>query len=199
MSKLTGPLLSLSANGQIGKTIVYGDWKGVKYARQYVVPANPNTGGQQTQRGYMTTALELWHSVTSVLNALDLSNINRAATLEAKIMSGFNYYVKNYINSKVAGANPVQLFNTTEVDDSAGSVQITGESAAATLSVKMRWGFSPTAMLYLVTRTEGAVAGTTHTFDVATTTAGQIMYYQIYDLTVNSEVTLGVGKLLVTA
>jgi len=43
MSKLTGPLLSFGARGQIGKAMVTSTWKGVPYARQYVVPANPQT------------------------------------------------------------------------------------------------------------------------------------------------------------
>lgn len=50
MSKLTAPLLSFGARGQIGKTLVVGSWKGQSYARSYVIPANPQTTGQQTTR-----------------------------------------------------------------------------------------------------------------------------------------------------
>lgn len=41
MSRVTAPLLSFSASGQIGKTQVYAKWKGLPYVRQYVIPAQP--------------------------------------------------------------------------------------------------------------------------------------------------------------
>lgn len=50
MAKLTGPLMSFGASGQIGKALVIGDWRGIKYARQYVRPANPQTVAQQANR-----------------------------------------------------------------------------------------------------------------------------------------------------
>jgi len=50
MSKATAPLLSFGASGQIGQTLVYGKWKGVSYARRYVIPANPNSSEQQITR-----------------------------------------------------------------------------------------------------------------------------------------------------
>ena len=50
MSKTTAPLLSFGASGQIGKTLVYGSWKGRSYARRYVIPSNPNSAAQQETR-----------------------------------------------------------------------------------------------------------------------------------------------------
>lgn len=50
MAKIRGPLLSMSATGQIGKSHVYGKWRGVGYARQLVTPANPQTTQQSFTR-----------------------------------------------------------------------------------------------------------------------------------------------------
>lgn len=50
MAKVTGPLLSLGASGSVGKSLVFGDWRGVKYARQHVTPANPRTTAQTSTR-----------------------------------------------------------------------------------------------------------------------------------------------------
>jgi hypothetical protein len=50
MAKLTAPLLSMGARGSIGKSMVVGAWRGVKYARQHVIPANPRTTAQQNNR-----------------------------------------------------------------------------------------------------------------------------------------------------
>lgn len=50
MAKINGPLLSLGGKGQIGKAVVFSSWKGIKTARQYVIPANPRTTAQQANR-----------------------------------------------------------------------------------------------------------------------------------------------------
>jgi hypothetical protein len=47
MAKVTGGLFSVSASGQFAQTVVF-DKRG--RARQYVVPANPQTAGQMTVR-----------------------------------------------------------------------------------------------------------------------------------------------------
>lgn len=51
MAKTTGPALSFRASGSIAKTLVYGNWKGIGYARERVVPANPRTTAQVAVRG----------------------------------------------------------------------------------------------------------------------------------------------------
>lgn len=50
MAKVTGPLQSFSASGQIAKSIVFGAWKGVNYVRKYVIPANPQSSAQGDTR-----------------------------------------------------------------------------------------------------------------------------------------------------
>lgn len=60
MSKTTAPLLSFDAAGQVGSTVVYSRWRGVKYARRYTIPANPNTVAQQTVRSCFALMREMW-------------------------------------------------------------------------------------------------------------------------------------------
>lgn len=50
MAKLDGPLLSLGARGQIAKAMVTSNWRGISYARKYVIPTNPKTAAQTTTR-----------------------------------------------------------------------------------------------------------------------------------------------------
>lgn len=50
MAGITAPLLSMGATGQIGKSMVFGTWKGVPYARRYVTPANPRSTEQTLTR-----------------------------------------------------------------------------------------------------------------------------------------------------
>lgn len=60
MAKLTGPLLSFGARGQLGKTMVMSKWRGVPYARQHVVPTNPRTTAQQVVRKTFALLREMW-------------------------------------------------------------------------------------------------------------------------------------------
>lgn len=90
MSRLTAPLLSFSASGQIAKTIVMSVWKGIPYARKYVVPANPNTAAQQTQRGYVTSVVSAWKNYFTA--TVGRTAWNNWATASSKTMSGFNAF-----------------------------------------------------------------------------------------------------------
>lgn len=60
MAKVTAPLLSFGARGQIGKTMVNSKWRGINYTRQYVVPSNPNTLAQQGVRKLFAYLREMW-------------------------------------------------------------------------------------------------------------------------------------------
>src|ERR1700741_3979138 len=50
MAIVTAPLLSFTASGTIAKSVTYSKWKGIKYARQRVIPANPQTTAQMKTR-----------------------------------------------------------------------------------------------------------------------------------------------------
>lgn len=69
MAKTTGPLLSFGASGGIGQTMVMSSWRGVPYARRYVVPANPQTSAQQTTRTTFSTLREMWKIAPVLLRA----------------------------------------------------------------------------------------------------------------------------------
>lgn len=69
MAKLTGPLLSFGASGQIGKAMVVGSWRGIDYARQYVKPANPQTTAQQANRTRFALLREMWKLSPSEVRA----------------------------------------------------------------------------------------------------------------------------------
>lgn len=88
MAKLTGPLLSFGAKGQIGKTLVTADWKGIKYARQYTVPANPNTSGQQLTRGVFGFLQSFWLNSPTLFRAPWTANaVGRGYTDRNKLVA----------------------------------------------------------------------------------------------------------------
>jgi len=69
MSKVTAPLLGFGASGQIGKTQVYGSWRGVKYARRYVIPANPKSNSQTATRNVFTWLNQVWKLLDPAVQA----------------------------------------------------------------------------------------------------------------------------------
>ncbi len=99
MAKVKAPLFSFEARGKLNDSLVYFPWKGVDAVRSYVIPANPKTASQTTQRGFMTSAVGEWHNAT--YTALDRSAFNRWAGVLAQIMSGFNAMVKKFIDEAI--------------------------------------------------------------------------------------------------
>jgi len=60
MARLTGALFSLRASGTIADTLTFATWKGIQYVRTRVIPANPQSAGQQDVRGIFSTLNEMW-------------------------------------------------------------------------------------------------------------------------------------------
>lgn len=69
MAKITGPLLSMSARGQLGKAMVVSKWRGIAYARSYVKPANPRTTAQQANRTRFAFLREMYKIAPAVVRA----------------------------------------------------------------------------------------------------------------------------------
>lgn len=63
MAKSDAPLFGIDASGAIGNSIVYARWKGVKYARRYVVPANPRTAEQVLTRDCFAFLNGMWAKI----------------------------------------------------------------------------------------------------------------------------------------
>lgn len=142
MAKVKGPLFSLSASGQIAKTLVYGDWKGIDIVRKYVIPANPKSDDQQTQRGYFGAAVEDWH--TDGFTALDVAAWNLYALAQKIAASGFNMLVKLKILAAVAEDTWTAFVDITIGTPGANDCDITidGDDHPSNLY----WGTSKTAM-----------------------------------------------------
>jgi len=145
MAKVTGPLFSLSASGQIAKTLVFMKWKGIDDVRKYVIPANPNTAAQQTQRAFITAALSMWHVTDWV--AADLTAWNLYATTLGRVMSGFNSFVKLFVDAGVAATTYSVMYDydPTPADTTCSIVFKTGLTGVKAATIK--YGVSKTAMV----------------------------------------------------
>ena len=112
-AKLKAPLLSLGAAGQIGKSIVFFAWKGIDAVREYVVPANPRSTAQITQRTHLTNAVEEFHD--EAYTDADMVAWGRYAGTLAKIMSGFNAMIKLCVEAYLV-PDPWTLMSDIQVD-----------------------------------------------------------------------------------
>lgn len=63
MVKLTAPMMSLAASGTIGKAATFSRWKGRAYARERVVPANPQSALQVSMRSMLKFLAQDWVNV----------------------------------------------------------------------------------------------------------------------------------------
>lgn len=99
MAKVTGPLLSFSAGGQIASTQVYSRWKGRPYVRRYLVPANPRSADQT-----LTRSVFAWLSNTWRLMPSDVQAPWKAASSN-QVMTDRNLWVKQNLSMLRSGVD----------------------------------------------------------------------------------------------
>lgn len=122
MAKVTAPLMSMSASGQFGKTIVF-DKRG--RAREYVVPSNPQTVDQMAVR----------NRLGDIQRELKLLG----ATLRAELKASFG----PTWNSQIVGE--------LSKNDGAALNSYVAEWTAFTTQQKTDWGTADTATPVVLT------------------------------------------------
>jgi len=132
MAKLTGPLLSFGAKGQIGKTLVTADWKGIKYARQYTIPANPNSSEQQLTRGTFSFLQAFWLNSPTLFRAPWTANaVGRGYTDRNKLVAENMTLLRaavdcqDFIGSPGAGGGPPADAIAAAAGAAAGELEVT--------------------------------------------------------------------------
>jgi succinate dehydrogenase hydrophobic anchor subunit len=188
MAKVTSPLFSMGASGQLGKSLVYMTWKGIDDVRQYVIPANPRSALQVAQRGFFSAAVALWHA--TAFNAADKAAFNLWASQAATPRSGFN----QFIDSVATGLRLVHTWNAI-------SAIVVSVIAATTFHIAAtgktgdtytgKIGLTPSTMntVFEVTNTAGAL-----TADPADLIASTTYYWYIDNTTASEDSRTGIVK-----
>lgn len=96
-------MFSLTASGTIGDVITYSNWKGLAYARSRVIPANPQTANQTSIRNTLTAGVSTYRDDAQVPDASKNSWDYYASGTG---MSGFNRYIKKFIETNTQQASP---------------------------------------------------------------------------------------------
>lgn len=67
MAKVTAPLFGFGARGQVGQAVTFSKWRGVPYAKQYVVPSNPRSTKQVEVRDIFSMLNGFWKIAPAIL------------------------------------------------------------------------------------------------------------------------------------
>lgn len=136
MAKLKAPLLSLGASQQLGKTLVFFNWKGIDVVREYVIPAYSRTTLQATQRDYVKDGVAMVHTAQAVaagpLVSADQVAYSALASAKGRIITWFNQAVKLWVDVKLDGKTPIiyrgALTDSLDKDDFRMHVHISEET-----------------------------------------------------------------------
>lgn len=138
MAKLKAPLMSFGARGKLAQALVFFPWKGIDCVREYVIPANPQSIPQQTQRGYFTNAVAYWHA--NAYTDADRIAWNRYAGTLAKIMAGFNSMIRLCVLRLIVGPG-WNVISQVEIDTATVvGFDVDVENSVAGLPLRARIG-----------------------------------------------------------
>ncbi|MBA7659316.1 hypothetical protein ES703_67293 [subsurface metagenome] len=155
MAKLKAPLMSLGASGAIGKALVFFNWKGLDVVREYVIPANPKTEAQTTQRSYVTSATAAIHAAM----ALAAYPLTEADTMAYALLGStfptprtwWNQAIKNWLDSYRAG-NEGAIFRAGQAVEGSTTLDVTVFATkidgSAITAGRFFWGTSKTALIH---------------------------------------------------
>jgi len=179
LAKLKGPLFSLGATQQLGKALVFFGWKGLDVVREYVVPANPKTAAQTTQRGHLANAVTRVHwaqaRATNPLDSEDVMAYALRGSIEATPRTWFNQAVKMMVDCLVAGKNyPIYYDGHATPGASQLGLQLYAHLNAPTAG-KFFWGTSKTALINSIAAT---IAGSSISKTIPGLTTGVKYYVQ---------------------
>ena len=163
MAKVSRPLQSGSASGQVGKAAVYFDWKGIHAVRSYVIPANPKTTAQVSVRTQFRDCINDWHNLA--MNALDKEAWRRFVESVKRPMTGMNAYVSERMKVVTAGQPWTNIWTYTVLSTSSGGLNFWIVSGS-TMGLKCSVGTSLTYRPYIF---DGVWNATDHRWDFTIT------------------------------
>jgi hypothetical protein len=180
MAKLKAPLFSLGATQKLGDALVFFPWKGLNCVRTWVVPTNPKTTAQNTQRSYVTDSVAYIHlqmqHATHPLKTADKSAYSLWGSLWATPRTWFNQIIKMLVDSRVAGKDArLPTDGATTPGAAQLGVSVWDNSAGITVA-DFYWGTTKACTDGYVA---GAVAAGHWTGTILLLTAGVKYYWQL--------------------
>ncbi len=177
MAKAKLPLMGVSASGQLAKSLVYFNWKGINAVRSHAIPSNPNTDDQQEVRTDFTAQVNAWHHAD--MSATDKEAWNRYAGVSKRAASGFNEFVSYFRKWYTDGGEVSHIRKMVVTVNTGGTLTITLASDGTTGTPVMWYGTSKT---YMPNSKAGSVwSGGASSISETGMVAGTVLYFYILD------------------
>lgn len=202
MARLIAPLLSLGASGQIGNAVVFASWKGISYARRYVIPENPNTVAQQEVRGVFSTLSEMWKRMPALarrpfdlaIRGVALTSRNKHVQVNVAALQGDANM--NDLVMSVSGGSAIPPASMTPSDGGGQSINVlltaptlpTGYTISSMVAVACLDG--DPSPVYIVTTFAGYDETAPYSIDLAVGLAGtyQVGGFVMYIRTADTKI-----------
>ncbi len=188
MAKLKAPLMSLGASGKLADTLVFFSWKGLNVVREYVIPSNPKTALQTTQRGKLTIMVDAIHTAMAKdpypLASADQVAYSALASAKGRIITWFNQAVKLGIDALVAEKGYTIYtsggMDDLDKDDFRPVIHLTDDAGTQIAAGKFYLGTSKTNLIHSKDGvvTPGAFINIANTEGFDGLTAGTKYYWQ---------------------
>ena len=152
MAKVNAPLFSFNASGKLADALVYFCWKGLDVVRSYVVPSNPKSAAQTTQRGYLSAAVTAIHTAQALaadaFAALDAAAYSLWGSCFASPRTWFNQAVKNWVDVCVDGNAGALFYDCQITTTTPGQIDVDIDTQAATYAAgHCFYGTTKTALI----------------------------------------------------
>lgn len=172
--------------GKLGTSIIYSKNKGIKTAKRYKVPYNPDSDDQKDQRGYMKGGVLAWK--TDGYTAIDIEAWNLYAKIQKGFLSGYNMFLKERINSNKIGHTWYPLWNCVIEDPGHASCTVY-INADTNMIDKLYLGKSKNSMLE---ETPGVFDGEKYKFAIAGLEQNTKYYFYIKSTLADRDVRTGI-------
>jgi len=119
MAKVTGPLMSISASGTFGGTLVFAEWNGRAYVRERVIPTNPRSAMQTGIRSMWRFLSKFWDEIASgvqdtwasIADPQQISNFN--AYMQYNMDRWQNFFAPTQENPAAEASTPLTITTQT--------------------------------------------------------------------------------------
>lgn len=144
----------------MGEDLVYRKRKKISDVKKYTKTINPNTPGQQTQKGYFQSAILAWQ--TDGYSSIDIRAWDIYARAKKVKASGFNMFTRFKIDAAVGSKTWERLTNCNIYDVTGAGFKV-DINVDGDYSGKLYFG---TSKLYMPNEVIGVFAVNKYTFDV---------------------------------
>jgi len=186
VAKVKGPLFSIVAMGTVDNKLIYRKRKGIDDVKKYTKTVNPNTPGQQTQKGYFKNAIDAW-SIDGY-SAADKFAWDQYAKTKKVITSGFNRFTGLKITAEKEGSTWNKLTNCIIYDVTGTGFKVDVD-VSSDLSGKLYIGTSKYSML---TEFVGVFSVNKYTFTITGLLQTTKYYFYIENTAANENARTGV-------